>query len=204
MIFCFYGLQKRLLLLCIPHNKPFPQVYDRYYLLMLNKDLDKASIIVNSTNNIPFEKKSEYQIGILLLNNHWIEASDFVSSNPNINTLKWTGLKSLTKEYQNIKYKSPFIAAGLSTILPGAGKVYTKNWKDGLFSLLFVASSAWQSYRGFNKNGVKSAYGWIFGAITIGLYGGNIFGSWKAAKVHNSNLNHEIYHQAEDIIFSDF
>jgi len=173
-------------------------------LLLLNKDFPIALNLLNTSKALTLENRKDYQLKVLLLDNKWEEASEFSINNPGINTSQWRQMKSLIREKQKLKYKSPFLAAGFSAIIPGTGKIYTGNWKDGLFSLLFVGTSAWQSYRGFKKNGVESIYGWIFGIFTIGYYGGNVYGSWKAAKNYNSNLNHDIFHQAENIIYSGF
>lgn len=173
-------------------------------LLFHNKSYDIASDVINISDKIIPEKKSKYQMGLFILNNQWNEAYEYSINKPELKGLKWNSLKSLAAEHQDLKYKSPFLAASFSTIIPGSGKVYTGDWKDGLFALLFTGTSIWQSYRGFNKNGTKSAYGWIFGAIAIGYYGGNVYGSWKAAKFYNSNIDHELFHKAEYIIFSDF
>ena len=79
------------------------------------------------------------------------------------------------------KHKSPLLAASLSTVIPGLGKVYTGDYIDAATAFIFVGGNAFQAYRGFKKNGTKSAFGWIFGSIAAGFYIGNIFGSAKAA-----------------------
>lgn len=173
-------------------------------LLLLNRDFPETLSFIISNPGLDPNKRADYKMRALLLDNQWEKASEFAINNPTTSSEQWKRMETIIKEKQNVKFKSPFLATSLSTIVPGSGKIYTGNWKDGLFSLLFVSTSAWQSYRGFKKNGIESIYGWIFGVFTIGYYGGNIYGSWKAAKTYNSNLDHEIYHRAENIIFSDF
>jgi len=94
-------------------------------------------------------------------------------------------------------FKSPVLAGGLSTVIPGLGKVYTKNYTDGIMSLLFIVGTAWQSYKGFKNKGNKSISGWLFGSISLGFYIGNIYGSTKAAKRYNklklNETNDEVY-----------
>jgi len=84
------------------------------------------------------------------------------------------------------RYKSPALAATLSTIIPGTGKIYTGDWKDALFGLLILGGNAYSSYRGFKKKGIESVQGWTFATIGFGFYLANIFGSHKAAKRFNS------------------
>lgn len=88
--------------------------------------------------------------------------------------------------------KSPLLAGTLSTFIPGAGKAYAGKWKDGLVSLLFVGANAYTSYRGFSSAGIRSPYGWLFGGLSAGFYLGNIYGSQKAARIYNHELESKI------------
>ncbi len=103
--------------------------------------------------------------------------------------IRETPLHSFTLDLPDDNYLSPFLAATLSTLIPGAGKFYAKRWKDGLTSLLFVGLTAFQSYRGFHAKGTESVYGWVMGTFSAGFYIGNIYGSQKAAKDYNKHLN---------------
>ena len=98
-------------------------------------------------------------------------------------------LMNLYQESLKINYKSPFLAGTFSMVIPGMGKVYSGRWKDGLISFLFIGTTAYQAYRGFGQKGTKSVYGWIMGSLSLGFYIGNIYGSAKAAKLYNSNMN---------------
>jgi hypothetical protein len=89
----------------------------------------------------------------------------------------------------------------MSTFIPGSGKIYTKNWQDGLIALLFVASNAWQAYRGFSKDGVKSTYGWVFGSIGAGFWLGNIYGSYKSAQKFNKQIQKGYHDKISGVIY---
>ncbi len=95
-------------------------------------------------------------------------------------------LAGLRSEYIQMPSKSPFKAGFLSSLVPGSGRVYTKDWKNGILSFLFIAGTGWQSYSRFKKNGVSSAGGWIYGGLSFGFYLGNIYGSVFSAKKYNS------------------
>lgn len=97
-------------------------------------------------------------------------------------------LQNLSIMYSQAKTKSPLTAGILSSILPGSGRIYTKDYTNALMSLLFIGGSAWQSYRRFEKNGISSVSGWIYGGISLGFYLGNIYGSVKSAKRYNKKL----------------
>jgi hypothetical protein len=109
--------------------------------------------------------------------------------NENADRIKESDLYIFTQNTPEDNYLSPFLAASLSTIIPGSGKVYAKRWKDGIMSFLFVGITAFQAYRGFDRSGTESVYGWIMGGLSASFYLGNIYGSFKAAKDYNTDLN---------------
>ncbi len=109
----------------------------------------------------------------------WLKKNEQVYSN----------LSATENYYESLmktRPKSPLKAALMSTIIPGWGKIYTKQKHDGIVAFITVGTLAFQAYRGFHLQGVKSAYGWIYGAVGAGMYLGNIYGSWKSAKKYNS------------------
>ncbi len=91
----------------------------------------------------------------------------------------------LIDEGSSIKSKSPFLAGLFSAILPGSGRFYTNDWANGIISVLFVGMTSYQAYSRFNKKGIKSTSGWIFGGVSLGFYLGNIYGSIQSAKAYN-------------------
>lgn len=95
--------------------------------------------------------------------------------------------------------KSPGLAALMSAIVPGTGKVYSNNWKDGIVSLFFTAGMAFQSYRNFNKFGTNNHRGWIYGGIGLGFYLGNIYGSVKSTKDYNRKKVNTLQHEASTL-----
>ncbi|HAX96598.1 MAG TPA: hypothetical protein DCY35_08790, partial [Prolixibacteraceae bacterium] len=106
--------------------------------------------------------------------------------------------------YDLEKRKSPALAALMSAVIPGSGKAYSERWGDAVISLLFVGSNAWASYRAFNKKGVKSVNGWIFGTLAFSFYSSNIWGSAQAAKSYNSEVNQRYQRNAEAIIHHSY
>ena len=114
------------------------------------------------------------------------------------------GLLNLYYESSNIKHRSPFLAASFSTLIPGSGKIYSGRWTDGLIAFLFIGGTSFAAFRGFEKKGVESAYGWIMGSVSLGFYLGNIYGSAKAAKVFNSRQNAQYIEKVTDYYIDHF
>lgn len=125
------------------------------------------------------------------------ENEDFIkNSNPD--------LYDLTYDFENEKYKSPALAVIMSAVIPGSGKAYSNRWGDALISFLFVGTNAYASYRAFNKKGITSVNGWVFGGIAFSFYSANLWGSAKAAKWYNSDLQKRYQNNAENIIYNSF
>lgn len=110
-----------------------------------------------------------------------------------------TELLGLAMRGQHLPHKSPWVAATLSTFVPGAGKFYAGRISDGLYSLILIAGNAWLSYEGFRDKGIDSFKGWLFGTAGTIFYLGNIYGSVVAVRLYNQSaadaLRHDIQAQ---------
>lgn len=115
-------------------------------------------------------------------------------------TIRVEKYSTISEKIQNTKYKKPGIAAGLSALIPGAGRFYAKDAKDGIISLIIVGTTAYQSYRRFDQKGIKSVSAWIFGGVSLGFYISNIYGSYQSAKYYNKKLDDKIYQYALPIV----
>jgi len=172
-------------------------------LLLLTRQDSLALSYLNTNESLNQELKQNYQLSALLLQKKWNDAFNFAMSYPVTNEKMNSQLHLLAFEAKRIKYKSPALAGFMSAVVPGTGKFYTKYWKDGIIAMLFVGLNAWQAYRGFDKYGKKSAYGWIFAGLSATFYLGNIYGSVKSAKKYNKNLDNELYQKALHIALDD-
>jgi len=97
-------------------------------------------------------------------------------------------LRKLAQEGKRAHGKSPLLAAIMSAVLPGSGKVYAGRAIDGATTLLTLALTGWQAYRGFNDDGSHSVRGWLYGTMFVTFYAGNIYGSAVAVKISNETL----------------
>jgi hypothetical protein len=170
-------------------------------LFILNNDFAKleSEILTKpiSPQGLVYLKTSEY-----MFNKDWKSAQKSLNELNKFPDL--TFFTPIINKALTLKYKKPAISLALSAVIPGAGKVYSGYWRDGLFSFLFVGISAWQSYRGFSKNGVSSAYGWLMGGISLSFYSGNLYGSVKAANKYNHQLDHSVLDNFEKAFLSTY
>lgn len=110
--------------------------------------------------------------------------------------------KELTQQALETKRKSPALAGIMSVVIPGTGRFYSKDWKDGIVSMFFAGAMGFQAYRGFSKSGIKSTRGWIYGGIGFGFYLGNIYGSVQSAKFYNKKSRQGIKNSIDKLFNS--
>jgi hypothetical protein len=172
--------------------------------LILDKKNQQAYSYLDKNISLEQGFRQTYQLGSLLLERKWDTAFHYALKHPVTSIKKNADLHVVAFQSKQAKYKKPFGAAVFSAIIPGTGKMYTKNWKDGFISLMFVGVNTWQAYRGFNKSGKSSVYGWVFTGFATSFYIGNVFGSYKSAKKYNKKLDDEIYNKAWHLVVDDF
>lgn len=182
--------------------KLFGQIY---YLQLENQLFEETQKLIQMQTGIDESSKNLAEVGLLISTNKWKEASSTYQTfaatdkNPDLHQIG-----HIINEYLDSQKKIPVLAATMSAILPGAGKAYTGRWADGAIALLFIGSNAWQSYRGFEKDGIKSVRGWVFGAIGFGFWVGNIYGSYKTASQYNQSVMQKYHERASNILYHAF
>ena len=134
--------------------------------------------------------------------NRWEDAGNRFSQYDSSGTGSFSGYSLILDQGLEFKKKRAGIALGLS-LVPGLGRVYTKNAKDGLVSLFVVGITSFLSYRGFSQKGIESGPGWVYGSLCLGFYVGNLYGSYRSAKIYNTKFHESINNELEDIIADD-
>lgn len=145
-----------------------------------------AFYLADTSRSLTIPNAEKIKITSLLLNYDFKKSGAFLeSSSPDLP--ERASFLALQKEGSELKFRSPLLASGFSAIVPGTGKIYSGEVKDGIISFLIVAGNAYQAYRGFSKKGASSVHGWVFGGLGMGFYLGNIYGSYKSAIRYNQN-----------------
>lgn len=147
-------------------------------------------LIDNQPSVLPSSYSNNFKMASYLALKDWSSAKQL--SNTTASSEIHESLLHLSETSQSLKNKSPFLAASMSTVLPGSGKAYGGKWKDGLFALIFVTSNAFIAYRGFNRAGIKSPFGWVFSTVGFSFYVSNIYGSARETKQFNKRQSDQI------------
>lgn len=179
--------------------------FSLYYLKAQFKkaDFTEAQRVVSNTNTFifPSDKRLSYQLLSYGLAGQWDQAADVCRATRTITPdPSFQEYCSIVNEADTFREKNRFLAAGLSTLIPGLGKVYTRDYVDAAINFLFIGVTAFQAYRGFTNDDIREVQGWIYGGVALSFYLGNIYGSWKAADQYNYRF-YESKRQALDRSF---
>ncbi len=174
-------------------------------LLILNNYLERSeSYLSENSQFFPRENYVFYQVATSFLAYDIQRADSLLSQDTTLNTVVLNDFRALAIDAKGFRKKYMGLAVPMSIIIPGTGKIYAGQWKDGLFSLFLTGVSAWQAHRAFQQRGIGSTYGWIYSALTTGFYVGNIYGTVKSVRKYNNKFKHNIIHRAERITFTHF
>jgi tetratricopeptide (TPR) repeat protein len=167
-------------------DPPFSLFYLKALLRQENYEEAQGILSPESRFLFPEENRSAYQLVSYGLSGQWEQSAricrESALPNPTASFEEYCRIVSTAAQF---KEKNPYVAAGLSTLVPGLGKVYTRDYADAAVNILFIGLTAFQAYRGFTDDSIRDLQGWIYGGVALSFYLGNIYGSWRAADQYN-------------------
>ena len=86
------------------------------------------------------------------------------------------------------KHKSPWLAAGLSAVVPGLGKIYVGRKDEGIAALMTVGVLAGFTAEAWIKKGPTDWRTIVFGTLGSLFYIGSIYGSYMSVGIYNDTL----------------
>jgi tetratricopeptide (TPR) repeat protein len=174
-----------------------------FALKVINSTLGQTEQSLADNRLLSQEEKAFFSVSSALLKDDFLLADTLLDKFlPHANNAL-LAFRSITDEALSQSFKSPLLAGMMSAALPGSGKIYTGNWEDGLLATAIIGVSAWQAYRGFERHGTSSAYGWIYSAIGGAFYIGNIYGSVKETNRYNQIKKTRIRVRVEAIFYNN-
>lgn len=178
----------------------YTREYLRFSLTCRKQDQKYFSLV----SKLKPEEKAFYATSYFWVNKEYDSLMNYYSKESELLARANINLHDITKSFNEQKYKSPFLASLMSTVIPGSGKAYVNRWGDAFVSFLFVGTNTYASYRAFKKKGINSVNGWIFGSLAVSFYSANIWGSSKAAKNYNNKKKETFQFNAENTIYNSF
>jgi tetratricopeptide (TPR) repeat protein len=109
---------------------------------------------------------------------------------------------------KNLPKKNPTTAALLSAVIPGAGKIYTENYSDGITA--FLATGLFYGLAAWKFSDDKNLAGALFTGVGLFFHVGSVYGSAASAKLFNERVEAEFendalrYVESEDYFLPDF
>lgn len=82
--------------------------------------------------------------------------------------------------------KSPVLAGSLSAVLPGAGSFYTGRYLEGIYAFFITGLFYLATVEAIGQEHEEA--GFVFGFLTLGFYGGNIYAAINGAHKTNDAL----------------
>lgn len=178
-------------------NNAYYQIGVSYFLMeQYGKSANYLNTSLPRITDVRYRAESHQLIGLsYLMQSQWFEAEKIFNVLQKSDVLAVREKAAVYNKYATqgtkLPSRSPFLAGFFSTIVPGAGRVYTGRVGDALNSLLTVGLTGWQAYDGFRRDGLSSVKGWGFGALSGIFYVGNIYGSVISARVYNRHVTDE-------------
>ncbi len=106
---------------------------------------------------------------------------------------------------EGIRSKNPYLAVGLSTILPGSGQFYCHHYYDGIQAFLYVSAFAFATYAAYKydknfKDNYLTTYVGI--CVTSLFHIGNIIGAQRTTSYYNLKQKQRFLGQMRKKAFS--
>lgn len=151
-----------------------------------NEAIDAFEKFLSSYPNDPQADASRIKKGwCYLRQGNWREASEEFRKLPPDSPLHAQGqeLAEESGKYPGIEKKSPYLAGGLSAVLPGAGQLYVGRKTDAAAAFLLNGAFIWATAEAYhNRNYVTSG---ILLFFESGWYLGNIYNAVSSAHKYN-------------------
>lgn len=171
------------------YSKAFLNDYEEAYNSLSGYALQEPSLVSLKT----FELS-----GVALLSKNF-SAFDSLQQNFNSDRLevkqRQENFMVYRRDLQKLKTRSPFIAATLSGIIPGLGRVYGGKKATGIYSFIAGSLLGLQVYEAYRKDGINSPRFIIYGTLFSAFYIGNIWGSALSVKISRNEKEEAIRHQ---------
>lgn len=98
-------------------------------------------------------------------------------------------LDSISFFLKTHKYKSPALAACLSAVVPGLGKIYCGRFGEGISAFITVGALGAITAENWVKYGPKNWKTILFGSFAVLFHVGNIYGSYASVNIVNSEID---------------
>lgn len=178
---------------------PEKQALEYSKLLLNTRNWEELIAFGDNNESLKPDDKTLLKSTVFIFDSEFINAREQLLKLTDSTNYLGQGYISVVDRAIDGKRKSPFLAGFLSMVVPGLGKTYAGDWKDGIVSLIFTGGMAFQAYRKFNQFGSNNFRPWLYTTLASGFYFGNVYGSVKSAKDRNHKRINLLQHEASDL-----
>jgi len=117
----------------------------------------------------------------------------------------WQGISLPDPTAFQVDYRNTFLAAGLSSIVPGSGQLYAGHWYDGAQALAFCGFfglSTYGTYLYDSKYSPNFLLTALVGGVSAVFYASNVYGAHKTAEYFNQNQENNRTEALESEVFA--
>ena len=134
-------------------------------------------------------ERATYAQGLVYLHDHDLQSASARFAEVPVDGNRWgvTASNLVVALEEPLPSRSPLLAAGLSAVVPGMGKVYAGQRRDGVMSFVVNGLLGAWSYTLLRQGAQEDGQAWQtgMGAVIGGsfalVYSANVVGSWRAA-----------------------
>ena len=158
---------------------------------------EKSISKIDTNNDSLFLELAKMDLSICALLKKDFKKFDSISNTFSYNNVQFSEeqkeLISYKKALQNVKRKSPLVAAGLSALVPGLGKYYAGYKGQAIAAFLPSAIFGVVAAENLYRRGPKDVQFILFASIFSIFYAGNIWGSAISVRTYREQQYNEIY-----------
>ena len=110
-------------------------------------------------------------------------------------------IKDFFKRRKFPEKKDVWTAGILSAVIPGAGKIYTEEYTDGITAFLLTGVLTYIAVD--NLNDGHDTRGWIFAGLASYFYAGNIYGSIASAQLFNAKIEFDLLEEIGNFLIKE-
>lgn len=152
---------------------------EKRYALLLNKIKQTQRDNEATSSNLLQLRNTVYLLSELPA----ISEKDFISVFDNTDKTK---IREFYNWKTDIPTKSPTLAALMSAVIPGSGKIYADEIGDGITAFILTGLFTYLAIDKFQNN--HNSSGWLYTSIASFFYAGNVYGSATAVQNYNAGI----------------
>lgn len=146
--------------------------------------------------------QSRLLVNYLVGHDRYKEAANFLLDSKSLGKKYKKELIPIVQKGYFMKKKSLVLAGIFSAMIPGTGKMYTGEWRDGAFALVSLGVLSYATYRLYSNQGLDSPWFYLTAGVSLLFYAGNVYGSIQSALKINRKRSAQLRHEAQQVIYS--